>query len=154
MAACARFQPNQPALSPSDYSLTGMQQSFTMEDSSTHYDPKVLQVGASRSTVLAAYGDPNSSGTTDTGLIEDVYAFNPDGTKFVNPQMRPRNLAAGFFTRGASTAMRQARLESKERKLTLFHVIYSADDKIQSLKVEKLAGAPDQLPAGNENAGS
>ena len=151
LPACARFQPTQPAVSASDYSAAGMQQSFTMSDSSTRYDPKVR---ASRSSVLAAYGDPNGSRTTDSGLIEDAYAFNPDGTKFVNPQLRARNFALGFFTMGASVAVRQARLALKERKLTLFHVTYSPDDKIQSVNVEKLSGAPDQLPAPTEGTSS
>lgn len=133
-----------------------MQQSVTLSDTSTRYDPNVLQVGAARSTVLAAYGDPNGSRTTDRGLIEDVYAFNPDGTKFVNLQVRARNLALGFFTLGASVGVRQARLYLQERKLTLFHVTYSPDDKIQSVNVEKLSGAPDLLPTPGsaEGAGS
>ncbi len=154
LPACARFQPTQPAVSASDYSAAGMQQSFTMSDSSTRYDPKVLEVGASRSSVLAAYGDPNGSRTTDSGLIEDAYAFNPDGTKFVNPQLRARNFALGFFTMGASVGVRQARLALKERKLTLFHVTYSPDDKIQMVNMEKLSGAPDQLPAPTEGTSS
>jgi hypothetical protein len=141
-------------MSASDYSATGMQQSFTMSDSSIRYDPKVLQVDASRSSVVAVYGDPNGSRTTDSGLIEDVYAFNPDGTKFVNPQLRARNFALGFFTMGTSVAVRQARLALKERKLTLFHVTYSPDDKIQSVNLEKLSGAPDQLPSPYEAGGS
>jgi len=154
LSSCARFQPTQPAMSASDYSATGMQQSFTMSNSSIHYDPKVLQVGASRNSVAAVYGDPNGSRTTDSGLIEDVYAFNPDGTKFVNPQLRARNFVLGFFTMGTSVAVRQARLALKERKLTLFHVTYSPDDKIQSVNVEKLSGASDQLPSPNEAGGS
>jgi hypothetical protein len=146
LSNCARFQPTQPALSPSDYSAASMQQSVTLSDTSTRYDPNVLQVGAARSTVLASYGDPNDSRTTDGGLVEEVYAFNPDGTKFVNPQIRARNVALGFFTMGTSVAVRQARLALQERKLTIFHVIYSPDDRIQSAEVEKLSGAPDQLP--------
>jgi hypothetical protein len=146
-SGCARFQPTQPAMSASDFTPTAMQQSFTMSDSSVRYDPNVLHVGAARSAVMASYGDPNGTSRTDRGLTEDIYAFNPDGSKFVNPQVRPRNLALGFATRGASMAVRQARLASKERKLTLFHVTYSGDHKIRTIKVERLPGAPDQLPS-------
>ena len=146
LSACARFQPTQAAISPSDYSAAGLRQSVTLSDTSTLYDPNVLQVGDARSTVLASYGEPNDSRTTDSGLVEEVYAFNPDGTKFVNPQLRARNVALGFFTMGTSVAVRQARLALKERKLTLFHVIYSPEDRIQWVDVEKLSGAPDQLP--------
>ena len=125
-----------------------------MSDSSRHYDPNVLRVGASRSSVVAAYGEPNASRTTDNGLDEDVYAFNPDGTKFVNPQLRPRNFALGFFTMGASVAVRQARLGLKERKLTLFHVTYSPEATIKSITVEKFSDAPEQLPSPKTSGAS
>lgn len=139
MSACARFQPTTPAVSPSDYTPAGLEQSVTMKDTSIQYDPSVLVVGAGRDQVVQKFGDPNSSRTTDSGQIEDVYAFNPDGSKFVNPQVRPRNLALGFFTMGTSVAVRQARLHLAEQKLTLYHVIYGSDDKIQSVTPENLA---------------
>jgi hypothetical protein len=145
--ACARFQPTEPVPSTSNYSLSALQQSATLKDPSIRYDPAVLHVGAGRNAVEAAYGDPNESRTRDNGFMEDVYAFNPDGTKFVNPQVRARNVALGFLTLGASVGVRQARLYLQERKLTLFHVIYSPADRIESVTVEKLSGAPDTLPA-------
>jgi hypothetical protein len=145
LSACARFQPS-PSVTPADYTPTGFEQSFTMKDSSVHYDPTVLKAGVSRDQVAKVYGDPNSSRTTDAGVIEDVYAFNPDGTKFVNPTVRPRNIALGFLTMGTSVAVRQARLGLKENKLTLYHVLYSASDKVDSVKEERLPGAPETLP--------
>ena len=93
--------------------------------------------------MITAFGEPNASRTTDSGLTEDLYAFNPDGTKFVNPQVRPRNVALGFFTRGASLAIRQARLYMKERKLTLYHVIYARDDLVKSIQEEKMSEMSD-----------
>lgn len=145
VSACARFQPTTPA--------AGMTQSITLKDSSIHYDPPVLEGGMRREQVLAAFGDPNSSRTTDNGVIEDVYAFNPDGSKFVDPQLRVRNVALGFFTMGTSVAVRQARLALTERKLTLFHVIYTSSDTIRSVTQERLAGAPDRLPAAPQPGG-
>jgi hypothetical protein len=152
LAACARFQPTQPALNASAYTPTGIQESFTMKDTAVHYDPNVLQVGASRASVTAAYGQPNESLTSKSGATEEIYAFNPDGTKFVNPEVRPRNVALGFFTMGASVAVRQARLSLTERKLTLFHVIYTPDGTIQKVTVERLDGAPEQLPTAGSAA--
>jgi hypothetical protein len=133
LPSCARFQPTSVATSPSDYTPSAMLQSVTMKNSSIRYDPAVLKRGSSRSQVEAAFGEPNATQTTDTGQTEDVYAFNPDGTKFVNPQVRPRNLALAFFTSGMSLAVRQARLKMAERKLTLYHVLYASDGFVESI---------------------
>lgn len=152
LSACARFQPTTPAVSPSDYTLSAMTQSVTMKDSSVHYDPSVLKAGKTRDQVQAAFGEANGSRTTDAGLVEDVYAFNPDGSKFVNPQVRPRNVALAFFTMGTSVAVRQARLQLVEDKLTLYHVLYSSDDTIHSVREEKMTNAPDTGPAVQQPA--
>ncbi len=143
VSACARFQPATPAVSPSDYGPSGIAQSVTMKDSSIQYDPSVLRVGNSRDQVVQRLGDPNSSRTTDSGQIEDVYAFNPDGSKFVDPKVRPRNVAMAFFSMGASVAVRQARLALAEKNLTLYHVLYGSDQKIQSVTPEKLEAPKD-----------
>jgi hypothetical protein len=147
-AGCARFQPTTPAVSPSDYGITGMQQSFTMKDSSIHYDPAVLAVGTAESQVRSAFGEPNASQYNAAGQLEEVYAFNPDGTKFVDPQVRPRNIALGIFTMGTSVAVRQARLQMTEKKLTLFHVTYGPNNMIQSVTTERMGSAPESLPTG------
>jgi hypothetical protein len=145
-AGCARFQPTSPAMSPNDYGIAGMEQSFTMKDSSIHYDPSVLAVGTAESQVRSAFGAPNASQNNAAGQLEEVYAFNPDGTKFVDPQVRPRNVALAVFTMGTSVAVRQARLNLTEKKLTLFHVTYGPGDTIQSVNVERMGNAPDSLP--------
>lgn len=137
-SACAPFQPTTPAVSASDYTVAGLQQSATLKDPSITYDAAAFVAGTGRDQILSRFGDPNSSRTTDSGLIEDVYAFNPDGSKFVNPQVRPRNMALAFFTMGTSVAVRQARLHLQEQKLTLVHVVYGPDDKLQSVSEEKL----------------
>jgi hypothetical protein len=150
-AGCARFQPSSPAVSPSDYGITGMEQSFTMKDSSIHYDPAVLAVGTAQSQVRSAFGEPNASQYNAAGQLEEVYAFNPDGTKFVDPQVRPRNVALAVFTMGTSVAVRQARLQMTEKKLTLFHVTYGPGNTIQSVKVERMGSAPDSLPTAQSS---
>jgi hypothetical protein len=152
LGSCARFQPTTPAMSASDYTPTGMLQSVTMRNSSIHYDPAVVKTGSSRSQIKTAFGEPNASGTTSRGQTEDVYAFDPDGTKFVNPQVRPRNLALGFFTRGMSVAARQARLNMTEKKLTLYYLLYTPNDVLESVREERMAGAPEAGPAVREPA--
>jgi hypothetical protein len=132
IGGCARFQPTTPA---TDYTPTAQLQSVTLKNSSIHYDPAVLAPGVPRSEVQAKLGDPNDTETADDGIVEDVYAFYPDGDKFVNPTIRPRNIALGVFTGGASVAIRQLRLAHAEKKLTLYYVRYGADDRIASVRV-------------------
>jgi hypothetical protein len=148
VAACARFQPTTPAM---DYGPTAQISSLTMKDTSVHYDPKVLTVGTPKSQVQAAFGDPNGSKTNAAGQSEDVYAFNPDGSKFVDPQLRPRNIALAVFSMGTSIAVRQARLAMAEKKLTLYHVTYGGNGMIASVREERMSSAPETSPAVNTN---
>jgi hypothetical protein len=145
LAACARFQPTTVA---TNYGPTGMAQSVTLKDTSVRYAPAVLRIGTPRSQVQAAFGAANASETGTGGRIEDVYAFNLDGTKFVDPQIRPRNLALAVFSMGASIAARQARLAIAERKLTFYHISYGFDGTIQSVREEKMSGAPESGTSG------
>lgn len=146
LSACARLQRREESMQ-NTFSLSGQEQSVTFKNESIHYNSDVLKVGAPQAQVEAAFGDPNASRTTDSGLVEDVYAFNPDGSKFVNPQTHASNIALAFFTMGTSVAVRQARIHLTEEKLTLYHVIYAPDDTIQSVTEERLSGAPASLPA-------
>jgi hypothetical protein len=141
---CARFQPNSVA---TGYGPQSMIQSVTGKDTSVHYDPAVLKVGTPRTSVQAAFGAPNDTQVAANGLTEDVYAFNPDGSKYVNPQIRPRNVALGFFTMGTSVAVRQARLKMAQKKLTLYTIVYSPDGTIRSVKEERMEKAPENGPA-------
>src|SRR6516164_6004356 len=75
----SRFDPAQ-RLSP-----TAFVQNATMKDTSVHEDPSLLRVGISRSDIVAAFGTPNQI-SNQSGLEEDAYEFNPDGSKFVKPK--------------------------------------------------------------------
>jgi hypothetical protein len=141
---CARFQPTSVA---TGYGPQSMMQSVTLKDTSIHYDPAILKAGTLRADVQKAFGDPNATQMTASTQTEDVYAFNPDGSKYVDPQVRPRNVALAFFTMGTSVAVRQARLAMAEKKLTLYTVLYAPDGTIQSVKEERMADAPDKGPA-------
>ncbi len=144
IAGCARFQPVTPG---TDYTPTGEIQSVTLKNTSVHYDPAVLAVGVPRTDVVAKLGDPNGTETANDGAVEDVYAFYPDGSKFVNPTIRPRNIALGVFTGGASLAVRQLRLMHTEKKLTLYHVRYGDDGRIASVRVEAPKDSSAETPA-------
>ena len=149
LGGCGRLQPATPATSNGP---TAMEQSVTMKNSSVHYNPEVLKVGTPRSQVVAAFGEPNGSRNTDSGQREDVYAFYPDGAKFVDPQIRPRNIALAVLSMGTSVAVRQARLHMAEKKLTLYHVFYGAQETIENVQVEKMSGAPAEGPAVQNGA--
>src|SRR5258708_25327771 len=83
-------------------SPTAFEQNATMKDSSVHEDPSLLKVGVSRDKIIAAFGTPNQI-NNDGGQEQDVYEFNPDGSKFVKPKTYARNIAAGAFTGGIAT---------------------------------------------------
>jgi hypothetical protein len=125
----SRFDPEQ-RLSPSAF-----EQNATMEDTSVHEDPNLLKAGVPRGDIVAAFGTPNQIDTR--GLQEeDVYEFNPDGSKFVKPKIYARNIAAGFFTHGISTVVHQARIHHTEEQLTIYHLAYGPDGTVQSVRKE------------------
>lgn len=148
IAGCARFQPTSASINPSP---TSEMQSVTMKDTAIHYDPSVMRPGVERGEVEQTFGEPNSSGSLPTGQTEDVYAFYPDGTKFVNPTVRPRNIALGVFTGGMSVAVRQLRLHQAESKLTLYHVIYDANGTVASVHIEPPAGGGPAEPTESQS---
>jgi hypothetical protein len=150
IASCARFQPTTPAIS---LSPTAQLRSVTLKDTSVHYDPSVMRPGVARSEVQRSFGEPNSTGSLDSGQAEDVYAFYPDGTKFVNPTVRPRNVALGFFTGGMSVAVRQLRLHQAERKLTLYHAIYDSDGTVASVRIEPPSDSKTAAPVQSQAPG-
>ena len=147
LAGCMRLQNRMNSIQDSSrFSLQCQEQSFTFKNESIHFNPDVLKIGMPRQQVITAFGDPNASQTNANGLAEDVYAFNPDGSKFVNPKTQARNIAAAIFTAGTSVAIRQARIHMTEQKLTLYHVTYGPDSTIKQVSVERLSGAPASLP--------
>lgn len=90
-------------------SPTAFEQNVTMKDTSVHEDPNLLKVGVSRDKITAAFGTPNQI-TNQGGQEQDVYEFNPGGSKFVKPKVYARNIAAGVFSGGIATVVHQARI--------------------------------------------
>jgi hypothetical protein len=125
----SRFDPAQ-RLSP-----TAFEQNATMKDTSVHEDPSLLRAGVSRDQIAAAFGKPNET-SNEGGQLQDVYEFNPDGSKFVKPKVYARNIAAGVFTGGIATVVHQARIHHTEQQLTVYRISYGADGIAQSVKKE------------------
>jgi hypothetical protein len=113
------------------------------KDPSIQYDPSVLTVGTPRSRVVAAFGEPNATKSEGTSR-EDVYAFYPDGSKFVDPQVGAGTIAAAVFTAGMSLAVRQAKIMIQEQRITMYRVRYEAQDNIASVEVvpPEMGGTP------------
>jgi hypothetical protein len=116
------------------------------KDSSIRYDPALMAPGTSRDRVHTAFGTPNAT-QGDGAAREDVYAFHPDGAKFIEPQMNAGTIAAAVFTGGMSLAVRRARTAVQESQLTLYHVHYDAADKVKSVNaVPPGSGSPNPSP--------
>jgi outer membrane protein assembly factor BamE (lipoprotein component of BamABCDE complex) len=125
----SRFDPAQ-RLSP-----TAFEQNATMTDTSVHEDPSLMRVGATRDQIAAAFGKPNET-SDQSGQVQDVYEFNPDGSKFVKPKVYARNIAAGVFTGGIATVVHQARIHATEQELTVYRLTYGPDGIVQSVQKE------------------
>jgi hypothetical protein len=108
-----------------------------MKDSSVHEDPSLPKVGVSRDKIIAAFGTPNRI-NNESGQEQDVYEFNPDGSKFVKPKTYARNIAAGVFTGGIATVVHQARIHHTEQQLTVYHLTY---ETVQSVQKESRSDA-------------
>ncbi len=114
-------------------SPTAAVQNATMSNDSIHLNPALLQPGVPRDQIVAAFGPPNAV-ENDGGQQVDVYEFNADGTKFVQPQTYARNVAAGVATGGISTVVRRARIGLTEQQVTDYLVIYGPDGNVQSVQ--------------------
>jgi hypothetical protein len=139
----SRFDPAQ-RLSP-----TAFEQNATMKDTSVHEDPSLVRVGATRDQIAAAFGKPNET-SDQTGQVQDVYEFNPDGSKFVKPKVYARNIAAGVFTGGIATVVHQARIHATEQELTVYRLTYGPDGIVQS--VQKESRQDDSSAGGSQPA--
>jgi hypothetical protein len=125
----SRFDPAQ-RLSP-----TAFVQNATMKDTSVHEDPNLLRAGVSRDQIAGAFGKPNET-STEGGKLQDVYEFNPDGSKFVKPKVYARDIAAGVFSGGIATVVHQARIHHAEQQLTVYRISYGADGIAELVKKE------------------
>jgi hypothetical protein len=128
-SSSSRFDPAE-RLSP-----TAFGENATMKDTSVHEDPSLLKVGVPRDKITAAFGTPNQISNIG-GNEQDVYEFNPDGSKFVKPKIDARNIAAGVFTAGIATVVHQARIHRTEQELTVYRLTYGPDGTMQSMQKE------------------
>src|SRR5579862_9078605 len=143
----SRFDPAQ-RLSP-----TAFEQNATMKDTSVHEDPNLLRAGVSRSQIATAFGAPNET-SDQGGVVQDVYEFNPDGSKFVKPKVYARNIAAGVFTGGIATVVHQARIHHTEEQLTVYRLTYGPDGVVQSVQKESRDEVQDDSNAAGEQPGT
>ncbi len=135
--------------------LENMREHMTGKNPNIKYDPSVLAPGTPRSQVVAAFGDPNGTQNV-AGVQEDVYAFFPDGSKYVDPQVTAGTIAAAVFTGGMSLAVKAAKDTIQRNQLTLYDVHYDANQEIQSVKTipPTLGSEPSGTPASQPGSGA
>jgi hypothetical protein len=133
--------------------LDRFKQKMSSKDPSHPYNAAVLTPGTPRSQVIEAFGQPNGTQIARNGQPEDVYAFFPDGSKYIEPQVHAGTIAAAVFTGGLSLATREARIEIQKNQLTVYHVTYDENGNIKSVKtippnlpVSEPSGAPSPAP--------
>lgn len=114
--------------------LQHMRNRMSNKDPSIQYDPSVFRTGTPRSQVMNLMGEPNGTQMVG-GVEEDVYAFFPDGSKYVDPQVTAGTIAAAVFTAGMSLAVKAARNTIQQNQLTLYDVRYDSNQNIQSVRV-------------------
>ena len=114
--------------------LERMRDKMTDSNPSIQYNPSVLTVGTPRQQVVAAFGEPNAT-QGEGPSREDVWAFYPNGSKFVDPQVSAGTIAAAVFTAGMSLAVREAKIKIQEGRITLYRVRYDSNDNIASVTV-------------------
>ncbi len=114
-----------------------MKQSFTHKNTQIKYRPGVLVIGNRRENVYKAFGAPNGTDVFSGGGVEDVYIFTPDGSKYVTPHPRPRNVALAVVTGGVSIAVHQSLLAYQRSNLTIYRVYYQKNLRIVRVIREK-----------------
>ena|SRR5579863_2933125 len=76
--------------------LQTLRNRMTNKDPSIQYNPSVLRPGTPRSQVVYLLGEPNGT-QMQNSMQEDVYAFFPDGSTYVDPQITRRHDCRGGF---------------------------------------------------------
>jgi hypothetical protein len=114
--------------------LQNLRNRMTNRNPAIQYDPSVLTPGTPRDEVLAVFGNPNGSQNIN-GVQQDVFAFYPNGDKYVDPQITAGTVAAAVFTSGISLAVKAGRTVIQHNQLTLYQVTYDQYGDVQSVRV-------------------
>ncbi|HKN01348.1 MAG TPA: hypothetical protein VJX23_12595 [Candidatus Binataceae bacterium] len=99
------------------------------EDFSIQYNPDVSRPGTPRADVETVLGPPNATQAMADGQIDAIYAFFPDGGKFVNPDPTSQ-IAASFFTHRGPIAAAPNQLDLDQSELTFYHIRYRSDGTV------------------------
>ncbi len=103
-----------------------------LEDFSIRFNPAVAKPGVPRSEVESVLGPPDAVLDLGDERMEALYAFFPDGGKFVNPGVGPR-----FFSHSAASAADSPRLEALRKQLTFYRIRYSIDAVATAVTVDR-----------------
>ena len=116
--------------------ITGdIAEKLDLEDHRIHYNADAAKPGVSREQVEAALGPPDQSMTLENDEVVVVYAFFPDGGKFLNPGLGPR-----YFSHSSTSAVSFPKLESIRQELTFYRVRYNLDGKVMAVTADRPIG--------------
>ncbi|MGO9605871.1 MAG: hypothetical protein ACLQAT_21200 [Candidatus Binataceae bacterium] len=104
------------------------------EDFSIQYNPDVTRPGTPRSEVETVLGAPNATQVMADGQIDAIYAFFPDGGKFVNAA---NQMPASFFTHHGPIAAAPSQMDRDRSELTFYHIRYRSDATVMTVGVDK-----------------
>src|SRR5579885_1042685 len=99
-----------------------------LEDFSIKFSPDAAKPGMPRSHVESVLGPPDAVLDLGDDRTEALYAFFPDGGKFVNPGVGPR-----FFSHSAASAVDSPHLEAVRKQLTFYRIRYSVDGVVTAV---------------------
>jgi hypothetical protein len=107
-----------------------MLQSVTMRNSLIHYDPAILKPWLFAQQMEMGLRRAQRQRHNQWRSDRRRFRLQPRWTKFVDLLASPAQLELSVFTRGMSVAVRQARLSMTEKKLTLYHVLYTPQRRV------------------------
>lgn len=113
--------------------ITGdIAQKLDLEDHRIHFNADVVKPGVSREQVEAVLGPPDSSMALENEEVVAVYAFFPDGGKFMNPGLGPR-----YFSHSSTSSVSFPKLEAMRHELTFYRIRYNLDGKVMAVTADR-----------------
>jgi hypothetical protein len=103
-----------------------------ISDRDVHLDVALLRPGVSRDQIVASFGQPNKV-ERSVGIPAELYRFNFNGTKVVDPKLCPHDPVYGSATGDITARLRQMREAEECRIVNIYRVQYGIDGRVISI---------------------
>ena len=110
-----------------------------IEDPSIRFNADAVKPGVSQTQVEGTLGTPDSTMSLDNGETIVIYAFFPDGGKFLNP-----GVGARYFSHSSTSAVNIPQLEKMRHELTFYRIRYNLDGVVMAVTVDRPLSRPIQ----------